>query len=85
VQKKANRVWRKEAEFFLYEEYGDAAYNTSLKTPAMMEDLPDGKKFAAQYAYSPDAGLTLAPSSDKRVEVKSSLELFDELEDGVDV
>jgi len=85
VQKKANRIWRKEAEFFLYEEYGDAAYNTSLKTPAMMEDLPDGKKFAAQYAYSPDAGLTLAPSSDKRVEVKSSLELFDELEDGVDV
>jgi hypothetical protein len=78
VRKKANRQWRTIAEQALVDKYGEDAFEKKLKTPPNIEALPDGKNFVAQYAFTPDAGLTLAPLSDKRQEAKSLMSLLEE-------
>jgi hypothetical protein len=74
VKQKGNRVWSDAAKGYLEKTFGDAAYSKDLKSPAQIELLPGGKKACAQYAYSPEKGLTLAPSSDKRAEAKPLME-----------
>lgn len=52
------------------EKFGEAAFTApELKSPAQLEALPLGKHFTALWAYSPEAGLRLAPASDKSPEV----------------
>ena len=77
VKQKANRAWRDEAELELMFKFGDKAYHEpKLKSPADVETMPDGKNFVAQYAYSPDTGLTIAPMTDKRKEAKPLMNAF---------
>lgn len=52
----------------------DAYSDPKLKSPAQIEKLEGGKDFAAKWAYKPDAGLTLAAESDKRIEVRPNIE-----------
>lgn len=50
--------------------YGEA----KMRSPNQLEALDGGSEFTAKWAYTPDNGLTLAKSSDKRVEVRTNIE-----------
>lgn len=52
----------------------DGYAEPKLKSPAQIAKLDGGTQFVAQWAYSPDKGLTLAATSDKRAEVKPNIE-----------
>lgn len=93
VKKKSNRQWREfitvkkdgedvqvPVEEFLKSKFGVDAYsNPTLLTPPQIEKLPGGKPVVTQCAYTPqNTGLTLAPSSDSRVEAKSLMDLADD-------
>ena len=82
VNKKAIRTWRDGAEVKLKKEFGDDAYTKpKLKSPAQIEKLIGGKKSVTKLAYVPEAGLTIAPSADKRAEVTRSAEdIFGDIE-----
>lgn len=70
VRKTSVRVWKDKAREALIKQYGKDAYAPSvlLTAPAAEKALKDrgGKKFVKQWAYKPDAGLTIAAVSDKR-------------------
>lgn len=66
VRKKTVRQWNPEAEHNLVASLGEKAYQKKLLSPAAVEKLPGGKQLAAKWAYSPDAGVTLAPADDNR-------------------
>ena len=68
VHKKANRVWAEGSEEAVVAVIGeDAAYTRKFRSPSQVEKLgKTGKKLAAEYAYKPETGLTLAPESDRR-------------------
>lgn len=68
VRKKANRAWVEGAEKKLVRKFGkkNVYQEPALKSPAQVEKLDGGKKFVAEWAESPDLGLTAAPESDKR-------------------
>lgn len=72
VKKKANRVWKPEANALFTSRFGDKAMTTpELKSPAEMEKInPDAKELVHEFAYTPDSGLTVALRSDRRAEVK---------------
>ena len=71
VRKKANRVLNDGAGEKAISKWGDDAYvDPKLKSPAQLEKLPGGKEWVSSNAHSPDMGLTLAPLSDKRTEVR---------------
>ncbi len=77
VAKKASRVFKEGTP--LVEKFGEAAYAPrELLSPPKIERLPEGKAFVAEWAYSPQTGLTIALESDKRaaVPVKSGAETF---------
>jgi hypothetical protein len=69
VNRKTDRVWKPEAK----DAFTDAKCFTtpSLLSPAQMEKLPIPgiKDNVKEYAFQPDAGLTLAPISDRRTAV----------------
>lgn len=56
----------------------DAWTSPTLKTPPKIEELPEGGTFVSRWAYKPDAGLTIAPMSDKRTAVKPLMERYNE-------
>lgn len=76
VAKKSNRGWKDELEAatFLQRQLGpEAAYEKKLLSPAKAEDAiglqmkkSEAKKLLEPYWEKPDAGLTIAPESDKR-------------------
>jgi hypothetical protein len=72
VNKKANRVWKDNAESMagLTFEEKDLYTEPDFKGPASIEKLPGGKAFVARYAMTPVLGLTLADEGDKRLEAK---------------
>lgn len=72
VHKKANRVFKSEAEQVFKARYGEKAMvPAKLKSPAEMEKIdPDAKKLVHEWAYTPQSGLTVALKADKRVAVK---------------
>lgn len=71
VRKKANRVLKDGASDKAREKWGDEALTEpKVKSPAQLEKLEGGKDWVAANAYTPDAGLTLAPISDKRSEIR---------------
>lgn len=52
----------------------DAYAEPRMRSPNQLEELDGGSEFTAKWAYTPDNGLTLAKSSDKRVEVRPLIE-----------
>lgn len=70
VEKRADRIWKEGVmgppEFFSKPE---------LMSPAKVEKLPGGSTFVAENAYKPKTGLTIVPSSDKRLAV-SAIEVY---------
>lgn len=71
VHKQSNRVFKDGAEDAAREEFGDEAFNPpTFKSPPNIEKLAGGKAFVSKWAFKPDTGLTMAPESDKRDEVK---------------
>ena len=59
----------------IMEQFGLEAYaEPKLRSPKQVEDLEGGKEFASKWAYSPNKGLTLAAESDKRREVRPTIE-----------
>lgn len=90
VRQRGNREWKEEQpiedpktgelvtvqfEDAVVEEFGVDAYtDPKLKSPAQVEKLEGGNTFASTWAFSPDRGLTLAPESDKRAEVRPNIE-----------
>jgi hypothetical protein len=80
VPKQADRVFRGGAEDVLVEKLGaDNIYTKPrLKSPAEIEKLTGGKALVKELAYTPDTGLTVVPTSNKRhaVVVKPITEKF---------
>lgn len=80
VPKKADRVFKPDAEGVLSTQFGAEIYTApALKSPAQIEKLgPKAKELVAQLAYVPDTGLTVALAADKRagVKVKNAAETF---------
>lgn len=80
IRQKANRVWKPEARDILKARFGlDAYEDPELKSPAQMETLsPDAAEVVKRYAYTPEAGVTVALASDKApaVTVPSAAETF---------
>ena len=67
VAKKADRLWKDTAQAALVAAVGPDVLSTGLKSPAVVEKLnPRAKALVAEYAYTPDYGLTIAPMSDRR-------------------
>lgn len=51
----------------LFAIFGDNAWEPAkVKSPAVIEKLPGGPQFVAEYAMKPTSALTIAPLSDKR-------------------
>ena len=70
VKSKTKRVLREGAATMARLLWGDAVFTEpALKGPADFDKMPGGKKFTAQYAYKPDAGLTVAKESDPRTAI----------------
>jgi hypothetical protein len=70
VRKKANRVWKPQAEAYIIAFAGDAAMTRpELKSPAEIEKLPGAKLVVNKWAFTPDTGLTVALEDDPRVAV----------------
>lgn len=70
VNKKTDRVWKSGAEE-VFETLTTNAFDHVMKSPARMEKLaiPGIKDKVKEWAFQPDAGLTLAPATDKRAAV----------------
>lgn len=81
VYKKANRVFKPEAQDIFLKEFGEdkVMKPPEFKSPAEMEKLgAKAKALVHEYAYTPTSGLTVALESDKRpaVKVQSTAEAF---------
>lgn len=72
VHKKTNRVWKDGAEAEFKSNYGGAAYTEpELKSPAQMEDIgAEATALVKKWAFTPEAGLTVALEKDARIGVK---------------
>ncbi len=73
VHKKANRVWKPGAEAVLKLTYTpEQLYDPpTFKSPAEIEKLGGrARPLVHEYAFTPESGLTVASTSDKRVGVK---------------
>lgn len=73
VWKQSWRVWSTdESRQLAQQRWGSEAMTPpEMKSPAEIDKLPGGKDFTKQHAHHPRTGLTLAPMSDKRPEVKT--------------
>ncbi len=70
VKARANRAWNDDAEKAGREMFGGAAYTEPvMKSPAVIDKLPRGEAFTAQYAFKPDTGLQVVKDKDNRAEV----------------
>jgi len=73
ASRRANREWKEGAEKELVEKFGKNAYTDPvLKSPAQIDDLPEGSQLTAKLAFKPDTGLTVAKAGDARAEVSPS-------------
>ena len=64
--------------------FGDAGYTAPkmLTAPALEKiDHPEAKNFVAQWAFKPQTGLTIAPNSDKRIEVVREMDEYHNIMD----
>jgi hypothetical protein len=80
VYKKANRVFKENADVLFKTHFGDEAFTVpELKSPAEMEKIgATAKTLVHEWAYTPKAGLTVALATDKRlgVKVQTTIEAF---------
>jgi hypothetical protein len=78
AQARAYREWKPGADVELIAKFGDAALTPrELKSPAGIEELPEGEKYTARYAFKPDKGLTVVKGDDARPAVsKDTKSLF---------
>lgn len=80
VLKRANRVWKPDAEEEVRRIFGQEAYTSpELKSPAKIDALgPKGKSLTAEHAFTPDSGFSVALDTDGRmaIKVKSASETF---------
>jgi hypothetical protein len=86
VAKKANRMWKPEAEAVIAETYGTDAYKPAeFKSPSQIEAIgPAAKELVKKWAYKPnDPGLTVAPESDPR-EAKSANTIRETFAEAID-
>jgi hypothetical protein len=86
VAKKANRVWKPEAEGVFAEAYGRDAYHPAeFKSPSQIEAIgPAAKELVKAWAYKPnDPGLTVASESDPR-EAKPANSMREIFADAID-
>lgn len=71
VEKRADRVWKDDAQPVLVEKLGEDAWQEpKLRSPAQVEKLVGGKALVAEWAYKPDAGYSVAAIDDKRAQYK---------------
>ena len=71
---KVNREWKEEAKDALIARYGDDAFEPEkLKSPAQIEQLPEGASFTAEYAFKPVAGLAVVEAGDSRPAVNKDV------------
>ena len=72
VNKKADRVWKSEAEARLREALGAEAFTApTLKTPPKIEELGGpARELVKELAYTPHTGYTIARADDPRPAVK---------------
>ena len=80
VAKKADRVWKPEADAVFLEKFPtEAMTEPKLRSPAQMEKIGAAAKvLVKQYAYTPESGPTVALATDKRpaITVKTVHERF---------
>lgn len=72
VAKRAERVWKDGARETFEGAYPNHCYEEpKFKSPAQMEQINSvAKTLVHQWAYAPDSGVTLAPASDPKPEIK---------------
>lgn len=64
---RSNRVWKPDAYDAIVAKFGGSAFTEpELKSPAVIDKMPEGTALTAKYAYKPDAGLTVVPDTDAR-------------------
>lgn len=67
VKARSNREFKPGAEAAARKTFGDDAYTEpKLKSPAQIDELPQGEAFTARWAFKPDAGMTVVPDGDAR-------------------
>lgn len=80
VYQKTNRVWKKGAEARFKDEFGAEAFTApEFRSPADMESIGEkAKNLVHEWAYQPQAGLTVALASDKKpgIKMKTSTQAF---------
>ena len=68
---RANRAFKDGADVAAKEKYGAQAMTSPvLKSPAKIEELIGGKEFTKNWAFKPEAGLTVVAEKDARAPVK---------------
>lgn len=75
---RTNREWKEGAEAALKKKFGpDALTVQKLKTPAVIDGMPEGAALTARWAFKPQGKQTVVAESDSRVAVeKNTKELF---------
>ena len=76
--KRSNRKWKDAAETELRDKFGEEAFTEpKLKTPAQIDELPQGAEYTSRWSFKPEAGLVVVSGDDKRTEVsKDTKSLF---------
>lgn len=70
VKAKKNRAWKEDAEAALKAKYGDKAFTEpTLKSPAEIDKMAQGKALTARYAFKPEGDLTVVKGDDTRAAI----------------
>lgn len=74
VRQRTDRAWKEGAEEAAMPIYGpDRLTVPKMLSPAVMEKLPGGKEFVAEWAFTPEGGFTVALEDDPRKGVERPL------------
>jgi uncharacterized protein DUF2800 len=70
VRARANRVWKSPAMEALKAKFGTEMWRpVEVKSPPQIEEMPGGKAFVAEWAYTPESGFDIVPATDRRKEI----------------
>ncbi|KKN52633.1 hypothetical protein LCGC14_0610270 [marine sediment metagenome] len=73
IKARSNREFKPDTEDAAKAKFGNRAYTEiKLKSPAQIDEMPEGKTFTARYAFKPDKGLTVGKASSTRPAVDTS-------------
>ena len=73
ARSRTNRAWDEGAEEVLKDQFGAAAYETKLLSPAKIDGLPEGDKLTSEWASKPEGKLTVVAESDARAGVSKDI------------